>query len=83
MKTAILDNNTVKMIDLEIPRVGGNEILVKMKTCGICGSDLEKVFGKYGMKSSKIGHEPAGIIQKVGKDVKEYKENDRVFVHHH
>jgi L-iditol 2-dehydrogenase len=83
MKTAILDNNTVKIIDLEIPRVGGNEILVKMKTCGICGSDLEKVFGKYGMKSSKIGHEPAGIIQKVGNDVKEYKENDRVFIHHH
>lgn len=83
MKTAILDNNIVKIIDLEIPRIGGNEILVKMKTCGICGSDLEKVFGKYGMKSSKIGHEPAGIIQKVGNDVKEYKENDRVFIHHH
>lgn len=83
MKTATLDNNTVKIIDVGIPEVGSNDVLVKMKVCGICGSDLEKVFGKYGMKSSKIGHEPAGIVQKIGKNVKNFKENDRVFIHHH
>jgi L-iditol 2-dehydrogenase len=83
MKTAILDNNTVKIIDIEIPSVGKNDVLVKMKSCGICGSDLEKVFGSYGMKSLKIGHEPAGIVKKVGDNVKNFKENDRVFIHHH
>ena len=50
-----------------------NEVLVKMKSCGSrCGSDLEKVFGRYGMNSSRIGHEPAGEIIKVGENVKNF-----------
>jgi len=83
MKTVILDDNVVKIIDTKIPTVNKNDVLVKMKSCGICGSDLEKVFGKYGMKSSKIGHEPAGEIITVGENVKNFKKNDRVFIHHH
>lgn len=84
MKAALLDiNNKVNIVNLDIPHVGNNEILVKMKSCGICGSDLEKVFGAYGMKSSRIGHEPAGEIIKIGKNIQNYKKGDRVFVHHH
>jgi L-iditol 2-dehydrogenase len=37
-----------------------------MRACGICGSDVEKVFGKYGQPSMRLGHEPAGIITQVG-----------------
>jgi len=83
MKTAVLDDNTVKIIDIKMPIVNKNDVLVKMKSCGICGSDLEKVFGSYGMKSSKIGHEPAGEIIAVGENIKKFKKNDRVFIHHH
>ncbi len=59
------------------------EILVKMKACGICGSDLEKVYGKYGMTSARLGHEPAGEVLEVGKKVRGFSIGDRVFVHHH
>ena len=83
MKNVILSDNSVKIIDNEIPKLNPNDVLVKMKTCGICGSDLEKVFGKYGMTSGKIGHEPAGEIIEVGKNIKDFKIKDRVFIHHH
>ena len=73
MKTVVLDNNTVKIIDIKMPIVNKNDVLVKMKSCGICGSDLEKVFGNYGMKSSKIGHEPAGEIIAIGENIKNFK----------
>ena len=54
-----------------------------MHACGICGSDLEKVFGQYGQPSMRLGHEPSGIILDVGSDVTEFKKGDRVFTHHH
>ncbi len=83
MKTAILESKTVKIVNIDLPKVNKNDVLVRMKACGICGSDLEKIYGKYGMKSSKIGHEPAGEITEVGKDVRNYTVGERVFIHHH
>jgi L-iditol 2-dehydrogenase len=59
------------------------DILVKMKVCGICGSDLEKVYGNYGMTSARLGHEPSGEVLAVGKNVRGFNMGDRVFVHHH
>ena len=71
MKTAVIDDdNAVKIVNADLPKVNKNDVLVKMKSCGICGSDLEKVFGRYGMKSSKIGHEPAGEIIDLGRTSK-------------
>lgn len=83
MKAAILDKSKITIKDIVLPKIGKNEILIKMKACGICGSDLEKVFGSYGMKSSRIGHEPVGEVVKVGKEISNFKKGDRVFVHHH
>jgi L-iditol 2-dehydrogenase len=84
MKTAVIDDhNTVKIVNTDLPKVSKNDVLVKMKSCGICGSDIEKVFGKYGMKSSRIGHEPAGEIIDLGEHVKNFSIKDRVFIHHH
>lgn len=65
------------------PQLGAGDILVKMQSCGICGSDVEKVFGKYGQPSMRLGHEPAGIVIDVGPTVSEFKSGDRVFTHHH
>jgi L-iditol 2-dehydrogenase len=58
-------------------------MLVKMRACGICGSDVEKVFGKYGQPSMRLGHEPAGIITQVGSEISNFSIGDRVFTHHH
>ena len=84
MKAVVVnDNSTIKIEDIENPELGSNDILVKMAACGICGSDVEKVFGKYGQPSMKLGHEPAGVILKIGNSVNDFKIGDRVFTHHH
>jgi len=79
----IKEPNQVSVNDIPSPKIGGGDILVKMKACGLCGSDLEKVYGSYGVVSNRLGHEPAGEIIAVGRDVKDFKVGDRVFVHHH
>ena len=49
MKAAILNKSKIVIKEIVLPKVGKNEILIKMKACGISGSDLEKVFGSYGI----------------------------------
>ena len=84
MKAAIVSgNSSIEIQNFQDPKLGPSDILIKMSVCGICGSDVEKVFGKYGQPSMKLGHEPAGIILKVGDDVRDFQTGDRVFTHHH
>lgn len=84
MKAAFVkDSSRVVVEDVEKPILGTGDVLVKMRACGICGSDLEKVFGKYSQPSTRLGHEPSGTIEKVGENVMDFKKGDRVFVHHH
>ena len=84
MKAAMVKNNSnIEIKNIEKPPVGPGDILVQMRACGICGSDVEKVFGKYGQPSMRLGHEPAGIITQVGSEVSNFRVGDRVFTHHH
>ena len=84
MKTAyVREPSTISIEETEKPVLGSGDVLVQMHACGICGSDLEKVFGKYGQPSMKLGHEPAGIILDVGSNVVDFAKGDRVFTHHH
>ena len=84
MKTAFVkEPSKVKIKETQKPTLGTGEILVQMQACGICGSDIEKVFGHYGKPSMKLGHEPAGIILDVDANVVDFKKGDRVFTHHH
>lgn len=57
-------------------------MLVKMRACGICGTDLEKIHGVH-VTPPVLGHEVAGDIEEIGSDVKVYSRGDRVAVHHH
>ena len=84
MKAAMIKNNSnIEIKNIEKPPVGPGDILVKMRACGICGSDVEKVCGKYGQPSMRLGHEPAGIITQVGSEISNFSVGDRVFTHHH
>lgn len=84
MKAAFVKGQAaVEVQETAKPQLGAGDILVKMQSCGICGSDVEKVFGKYGQPSMRLGHEPAGIVIDVGTAVSEFKSGDRVFTHHH
>ena len=84
MKAAVVKSNSnIEIKNIEKPPVGQGDMLVKMRACGICGSDVEKVFGKYGQPSMRLGHEPAGIITQVGSEISNFSVGDRVFTHHH
>jgi L-iditol 2-dehydrogenase len=73
----------VEIRTIEKPVVKSGEISIKMHACGVCGSDLEKIYGQYSKPSMRLGHEPSGTIVQVGNNVKDLKKGDRVFVHHH
>ncbi|MBA0908478.1 MAG: zinc-dependent dehydrogenase [Nitrosarchaeum sp.] len=84
MKTvSVKDPSIISVNEIDNPKLNSGDILVQMHACGICGSDLEKVFGEYGQPSMRLGHEPAGIIIDTSSDVSEFKKGDRVFTHHH
>ena len=63
----------------------GDAMAVVLAACGICGSDVEKVFGSYGQPSMRLGHEPAGVVVDPGAAGAErgFEAGDRVFTHHH
>ena len=84
MKAAVVKSNSnIEIKNIENQSVGPGDILVKMHACGICGSDVEKVFGKYGQPSMRLGHEPAGTIAEIGSEISNFSVGDRVFTHHH
>lgn len=66
-----------------VPVPGPGELVVQLAACGICGTDLEKVRGRYRTSQGILGHEPVGRIASLGSDVSGFAEGDRVFVHHH
>lgn len=83
MKVAKLYNfNDIRIEDVETPEVQDNDALIKVKACGICSGDVMKW---YIEKKAPIvlGHEPSGEVVSIGKNVKDFKIGDRVFVHHH
>ena len=54
MKAAVVKgNSTIEIKNIEKQSLGSGDILVQMRACGICGSDVEKVFGKYGQPSMR------------------------------
>ena len=63
------------------PEITRGELLVKMRACGICGTDVEKLHGNY--PSKILGHEAVGEIVSVGDGVRDFEPGDRVFPHHH
>lgn len=72
----------IRIEKMPTPKIGEDEVLVEMKACGICGSDL---MDWYLRKRAPLvlGHEPAGVIAEAGGKVEGFTVGDRVFVHHH
>ena len=66
--------------DFSNPVPGNDDVLIRVKACGICGSDVHGFTGKTGRRIPPLimGHEAAGIIEEVGKNVKDFKKGNRV-----
>jgi L-iditol 2-dehydrogenase len=83
MKAAMYHSQQdTRIEEIPTPEIDDDEILVQMKACGICGSDLMDWYLKP-RAPLVLGHEPAGTVAKKGKKVEKLSLGDRVFVHHH
>lgn len=83
MKVAKLyDFGDIRIEEMEIPDINSDEVLVKVKACGICSSDTMKWYVKK-KAPLVIGHELSGVVVKVGENVSKFRVGDRVFIHHH
>lgn len=83
MKAAVYyNNNDIRIEEMPVPEIGPEEILVRIESSGICGSD---VMEWYRIKKAPLvlGHEIAGTVERVGADVNDFSPGDRVSVAHH
>ena len=81
MKALVLkEYKKFEIEEMPVPKIGPDEVLIRVKACGICGSDVHGIDGSSGRRQPPIimGHEAAGIIEKVGENVINWKEGDRV-----
>ena len=74
----------LKIEDVPIPKIGKNEVLIKVKAAGLCHTDLHFIDGTLkpwkGTIPLTLGHEVAGDIVKIGTEISNFKEGDRVIV---
>lgn len=76
------DFNDFRLEDVETPKIEPGEILVKVKACGLCSTDVWKAMYHEAKPGSVLGHEVSGEVAKVGSDVANFKVGDRVAVYH-
>jgi L-iditol 2-dehydrogenase len=81
MKALVLDDyKQLNYRDFPEPEMDSNEVLIEVKACGICGSDVHGMDGSTGRRKPPIvmGHEASGVIAAVGANVSGWKIGDRV-----
>ncbi|MDX2152401.1 MAG: alcohol dehydrogenase catalytic domain-containing protein [Bryobacteraceae bacterium] len=84
MRAAVyVGESRVEVREIETPRPGPGEILIRVASCGICHTDLKKI--EYNLLAAPrvYGHETAGVVAAVGAGVERYSPGDRVIAFHH
>jgi L-iditol 2-dehydrogenase len=76
------NNKDVRTEEMPTPEIGPDEFLLKVMACGVCGSDVTEWY-RVPRAPKVLGHEATGLVDKIGKNVKNIKVGDRVFVSHH
>jgi L-iditol 2-dehydrogenase len=75
--------NDVRLEEVPVPAIGPGEVLIRVHSCGVCGTDLKKIHTGSHSAPRVFGHETAGVIAAVGSGVADFKPGDRVVVFHH
>jgi L-iditol 2-dehydrogenase len=75
--------NDVRLETVPIPEIGPGEILVRVHTCGVCGTDLKKIATGSHSAPRIFGHETSGVVAAVGAGVRKFMPGERVVVFHH
>jgi L-iditol 2-dehydrogenase len=77
------EKGIVRVEEVPVPEVRNGEVLIKVAACGICGTDIKKIFQRYVEPPQILGHELAGTVVAVGRGVSKWKPGDRVMSFHH
>jgi L-iditol 2-dehydrogenase len=75
--------NDVRVETVPVPKIGAGELLIRVHTCGICGTDLKKISSGSHSAPRIFGHETSGVVAAAGQGVNQFKPGDRVVVFHH
>jgi L-iditol 2-dehydrogenase len=75
--------NDVRLETVPVPQIGRGEMLIRVNSCGVCGTDLKKIATGSHSAPRIFGHETSGTVAAVGEGVQNYRVGDRVMVFHH
>jgi L-iditol 2-dehydrogenase len=75
--------NDVRLEAVPVPQIGAGELLLRVHTCGVCGTDLKKIATGSHSAPRIFGHETSGVVAVVGQGVYQFAPGDRVVVFHH
>jgi L-iditol 2-dehydrogenase len=75
--------NDVRLETVPVPQIGAGELLLRVHTCGVCGTDLKKIASGSHSAPRIFGHETSGVVAAIGAGVKNFEPGDRVVVFHH
>ncbi len=75
--------NDVRLETVPVPKIEPGEILVRVHSCGVCGTDLKKISTGSHSAPRIFGHETSGVVAAVGDGVQTYRPGDRIMVFHH
>lgn len=73
----------VRLETVPVPAISAGELLIRVHTCGICGTDLKKIATGSHSAPRIFGHETAGVVAAVGAGVTKFRAGDRVMAFHH
>jgi len=75
--------SNISVEKVPVPEIQDREMLLRVHTCGVCGTDLKKI--EHGLVPAPriFGHEIAGTVAKIGSRVTQFQPGDRVTIHHH
>lgn len=75
-KPEAIEKNPLQLVEIEKPKVRAGEILVKIRVCGICHTDLHTVEGELELPKKPLvpGHQVVGVVGELGENVTRFKE---------
>jgi L-iditol 2-dehydrogenase len=75
-------NRDVRLEEMPVPQIGAGEVLMRVETSGICGTDLLEWYRLH-KAPLVLGHEVAGVVEAVGEGVRHHEVRERICVAHH
>src|SRR5258708_37736407 len=75
--------NDVRLETVPVPKIASGEMLVRVHSCGVCGTDLKKISTGSHSAPRIFGHETSGVPAAAGEGVRDYRLGDRALVFHH